>query len=84
LKCPYIIEWRNENGKRREKSLGTNDWEPVIKLVNKMVLSGDKGQPNGAQPGQSGSDIALVQVAPEKEICPRARGGLTSNEKTHC
>ena len=41
LKCPYVIDWRDESGKRREKSLGTNDWETAVKLVNKMVLSGD-------------------------------------------
>jgi integrase len=41
LKCPYIIEWYDEKGKRRQKSLKTPDWETAVKLVSKMVLSGD-------------------------------------------
>jgi len=42
LKCPYIIDWYDESGKRRQKSLRTNDWETAVKIINQMVLSGDK------------------------------------------
>ena len=42
LKCPYIIEWYDESGKRRQKSLETSDWETAVRIVNQMVLSGDK------------------------------------------
>ncbi len=41
LKCPYIIDWYDESGKRREKSLRTTDWETALRIINQMVLSGD-------------------------------------------
>ena len=48
LKCPYIIDTRDENGKRRERSLGTNDWETAQRIVNQMVLAGTKKLPRFA------------------------------------
>jgi integrase len=39
LKCPFIIDVRDENGRRKEKALGTNDFDVALLKVREMVVA---------------------------------------------
>src|SRR5690348_4962632 len=59
-KCPFIIDYY-ESGKRRERSLGTNDEETAWKLVQEMVISGDRKAPETAKTVQEAIDLFLEE-----------------------